>query len=55
MKVQILRDNYETLADCKLPDGSVTARAEAALVDMRGVVKQICEPGDELRRQILIE
>jgi len=31
VKVPILRHNCETFAYCKLPDGSVTGRAKAAL------------------------
>src|SRR6266700_2843930 len=51
VKVQILRHNCETFAYCKLPDGSVTGRAKAALVNVCRVGKQICQPGNKSRRQ----
>jgi len=39
----------------QLPDGSVTGRAKAALVNVCRVGKQICQPGNKSRRQVFIK
>ena len=55
MKIPILRYDGKTFPCCKFPNGSITALAEAAIVHVRRVRKQIRQPVNEPGRQIFIE
>ena len=55
VKVPVLRHNCKAFLCHKRPDSGVTGSAKAALVNMRRVGKQICQPKNKLRRQVFIE
>ena len=47
MKVPILRYDGKIFLCCKFPNGSVATLTQAALMNVCGVKKEICQPGNE--------